>query len=948
MKHMVVHEWRSGARTRKAEGEERARGKRREVSVRRSRATVGGGTPLLAVSGSTRQARWALAYALVIAVAWVSACTDEPAGILSEEPASLSVTPATAGSVGIGSRVQLTAEVRVADGRVATNAAVSWTSGNPEVATVSSKGLVTAVGPGTAVITAMVGGVSTTMQFSVADPDYAVLEALYERTGGHGWENNDGWLESHDLGTWHGVDTDGSGRVVRLLLGDNNLQGDIPPDLGDLRRLEVLHLAGNKLGGEIPAELAQLGRLKVLSLNGNLLAGGIPEELGNLSRLEGLGLANNELTGEIPALERMSQLEVVSLMNNELSGAIPPELGGLGNLQELWLSGNLLAGEIPEELGNLDRLRQLRLDDNRLTGAIPRELGELRNLDELWLSHNALSGQIPPLEGLQYLSVLRLSHNELTGTVPVGLGALTSLTQLLMGGNPGLGGSLPLALSGTPLEVLGYANTAVCIPIEDSFLAWLDGIPIHSGTGVYCAHGSDRGILEALYRATHGPNWTRSDNWLTEAPLDDWYGVDTDSSGRVTSLLLEGNGLSGYIPSELGSLGSLRHLDLRNNFVRGEIPPELGNLSTLEYLDLRANGLTGEIPPEVGNLGSLRTLLLTGDSEFNQLGWSNRLTGPIPPELGGLTSLVTLDLSGNDLTGEIPSELGNLGSLRHLLLNFNELTGQVPSEIGNLRSLEVLALHFNDLRGPLPLSLAALDNLEEFLYTSTLVCVPADQSFRAWLNALSLHEGNGARLNGIGCESDRDILATLYHSTNGPQWTNSDNWLTDAALDDWYGVSTDNSGRVTMLYLDSNRLSGSIPPELGRLSSLEELDLTRTYLKNVLAAYIGPQSERSRESSPYDIPTGRAPGGSTGARRRSAPRSSGACTGAAGVRPASSAASGSCGGARSSRRPAGAASRPAGRCRTPCRRSGSRASRRGRGRGSAAPASSRGGWPHAR
>ena len=123
---------------------------------------------------------------------------------------------------------------------------------------------------------------------------------------------------------------------------------------------------------------------------------------------------------------------------------------------------------------------------------------------------------------------------------------------------------------------------------------------------------------------------------------------------------------------------------------------------------------------------------------------------------------------------------------------------------------------------------------------------------------------------------------------------------------------------------------------------------TRTYLKNVLAAYIGPQSERSRESSPYDIPTGRAPGGSTGARRRSAPRSSGACTGAAGVRPASSAASGSCGGARSSRRPAGAASRPAGRCRTPCRRSGSRASRRGRGRGSAAPASSRGGWPHAR
>ena len=41
---------------------------------------------------------------------------------------------------------------------------------------------------------------------------------------------------------------------------------------------------------------------------------------------------------------------------------------------------------------------------------------------------------------------------------------------------------------------------------------------------------ADRDVLVALYNATDGPNWSRSDSWLTEAPVNDWYGV-TDSEG---------------------------------------------------------------------------------------------------------------------------------------------------------------------------------------------------------------------------------------------------------------------------------------------------------------------------------------------------------------------------------------------------------------------------------
>ena len=36
----------------------------------------------------------------------------------------------------------------------------------------------------------------------------------------------------------------------------------------------------------------------------------------------------------------------------------------------------------------------------------------------------------------------------------------------------------------------------------------------------------DRGALIALYNATDGPNWVDAENWLTDKPLGDWYGVD--------------------------------------------------------------------------------------------------------------------------------------------------------------------------------------------------------------------------------------------------------------------------------------------------------------------------------------------------------------------------------------------------------------------------------------
>ena len=75
--------------------------------------------------------------------------TPEPA-----RPATVTVSPATADLTALGATVQLTAEVRDQNARVMAGATVTWSSGDTSVATVDASGLVTAVGNGTATITA--------------------------------------------------------------------------------------------------------------------------------------------------------------------------------------------------------------------------------------------------------------------------------------------------------------------------------------------------------------------------------------------------------------------------------------------------------------------------------------------------------------------------------------------------------------------------------------------------------------------------------------------------------------------------------------------------------------------------------------------------------------------------------------------------------------------------
>ena len=70
------------------------------------------------------------------------------------------------------------------------------------------------------------------------------------------------------------------------------------------------------------------------------------------------------------------------------------------------------------------------------------------------------------------------------------------------------------------------------------------------------ATAGDRDALAAFYDAAGGEDWRRSEGWMTDAPLGDWYGVQTVED-RVTAINLSGNGLGGTLPYQVGDLSAL-------------------------------------------------------------------------------------------------------------------------------------------------------------------------------------------------------------------------------------------------------------------------------------------------------------------------------------------------------------------------------------------------------
>lgn len=83
---------------------------------------------------------------------------------------------------------------------------------------------------------------------------------------------------------------------------------------------------------------------------------------------------------------------------------------------------------------------------------------------------------------------------------------------------------------------------------------------------------------------------------------------------------------------------------------------------------------------------------------------------------------------------------------------------------------------------------------------------------------------------------DRETLIAIYNSTDGPNWTQQDNWLSETHISTWYGITTNDVGRVTRIELAGVGMAGPIPVELAELAHLDSLDIFANVLTGSIPA----------------------------------------------------------------------------------------------------------------
>lgn len=270
---------------------------------------------------------------------------------------------------------------------------------------------------------------------------------------------------------------------------------------------------------------------------------------------------------------------------------------------------------------------------------------------------------------------------------------------------------------------------------------------------------AEREALIAFYNAMDGPNWKNNDNWCSDKPLREWFGVNVGNTGiggmsemdDVVSLWMEDNGLKGTVPAELSGLKNLRFLCIFESeggidysgindlpaleFLRiglgylyypanddpeklstiperintlpnlkdfeiwgfkGPVPDNLFKMDHLKSLRMERAYMDDSLPEGFSRMSSLESLIISGRPSPG-----HQISGPIPDDLWDCTSLTDLQLIDMQLSGPISPKVKNLVNLKRLRLCGNKLSGPLPKELTEL-DLDWCELMRNDFSGEIP------------------------------------------------------------------------------------------------------------------------------------------------------------------------------------------------------------------------------------------------------
>ncbi|MDE2878599.1 CARDB domain-containing protein [Candidatus Palauibacter soopunensis] len=648
--------------------------------------------------------------------------------------------------------------------------------------------------------------------------------------------------------------------------------------------------------------------------NGYGLKGELPSEIGDLSKLDVIVIGGNPgLTGALPeSIKNLSDLQVFNT-DPGTNLCVPATL-------ESWL--NELYGKASGDgvdpmaaCGDHEALLAFRSSTNYPEWNEKFRVGTF--WEPGWQNSSPSGGPLnwPGLEWTDSSAVQRVTNITtgsyaathrfwLDGTLPSELGNLTSLTTLDFNGEGKLQGPLPSTV--VNLEALTYLDvtgTKICTPDDAAVKTWLPNLDEAKGLLPDClgpydlaaakfnhSTPTDQGVpfqlsvtVENKGTGTSTPTkvtFTRSTDNVKDASDTDlgsenlaelagdaeqtvslevrvdavgayWFyaciatdGRDADKSNDCTAPrkieISDPNQVTGdravltQLYATCNGSGWLKQRNWTSKLPlrrwAGVKTTNDGRVTELNLGDVGGNHLNCGSSGLPGNLAQLEML-------EKMVFWGNdRIGGVIPSWINGTNfpNLVHLDLDATGLTGRIPDELGTLSNLEKLFIRDNGLTGEIPGSFSKLKKLKVFWAFGNELTGGLT-PVVGMRNLESLQLNSNNLDgeIPDGLGKAKNLQELILY---GNRLSGeipVGVAGLRD-LRTLDLSSNfltgpiPPELGGLDDliWL---MLDenDLSGPIPSGLGDTSLkiLRLNNNNLSGPIPVELGKLKDLEELNV---------------------------------------------------------------------------------------------------------------------------
>ncbi|KAL7543177.1 hypothetical protein ACHAXR_012471 [Thalassiosira sp. AJA248-18] len=579
---------------------------------------------------------------------------------------------------------------------------------------------------------------------SLKELDLSGNELRFDRDFGFGGIGNAPALRKVDLSSNDIQVFKGIGRATALeeLYVDDAyfFEESLDAELYQLDGLKILHMQFSGLKGKIPDGLSGLKNLRALNLYGNELTGKIPDEIGLMTKLWHVDFSENDLTGHLPtdAIAKLLALEKFHVHQSGRGGkgitGKLPSFKEQKNLHMLDVNSNVMTGSIPEDflsgVEDADRLMEIDIGYNEFTGTVPSSLSRFTNM-RFDAVKNKITGIDPALCSVTD-SIKGWFNGQVGKVIEAGDDGCNAILC-----PKGTYNDYGRAKSGTNGECLECANGKYAGQTSCDIDG--DGLPDD-----FVANGEKK-VLDKVWYATGGSNWTKGANW-TEGAVCDYEGVTCESVGDnvnegVVELNLAGFGLMANIPTQIFELPYLKKVDFsnnivdlkfdgiaeanalevilmedtdlasvdgigdapslkklhigRNSFPEGTIPDELYSITTLESLGIGYNNFEGSISPDIGNLNDLE--------EF----WAglNDLTGSIPKEMADLSKLRSLVLSGNRMSGEIPNDLEKIETLKQLHLNgqrdFGGFTGKIPSFSESLHLWDI-DFSRNSLTGSIP------------------------------------------------------------------------------------------------------------------------------------------------------------------------------------------------------------------------------------------------------